>query len=107
MFCFLLEYKKARQEIKKKSSDTLKLQKKAKKGNRKVCSGPRTLGGTESVLVCEPEAVRFIGLLRWGGLEKGQEPAPPTWLQVFFFLLLFYEYCCFSPHAHLCTTCES
>lgn len=30
--CFL-EYKKARQEIKKKSSDTLKLQKKAKKGN--------------------------------------------------------------------------
>lgn len=26
------EYKKARQEIKKKSSDTLKLQKKAKKG---------------------------------------------------------------------------
>ena len=32
-FCFLLEYKKARQEIKKKSSDTLKLQKKAKKGN--------------------------------------------------------------------------
>lgn len=27
------EYKKARQEIKKKSSDTLKLQKKAKKGN--------------------------------------------------------------------------
>lgn len=32
-FCFLVEYKKARQEIKKKSSDTLKLQKKAKKGN--------------------------------------------------------------------------
>lgn len=27
------EYKRARQEIKKKSSDTLKLQKKAKKGN--------------------------------------------------------------------------
>lgn len=35
IFCFLLEYKKARQEIKKKSSDTLKLQKKAKKGNSK------------------------------------------------------------------------
>lgn len=31
--CVFLEYKKARQEIKKKSSDTLKLQKKAKKGN--------------------------------------------------------------------------
>lgn len=30
--CVFLEYKKARQEIKKKSSDTLKLQKKAKKG---------------------------------------------------------------------------
>lgn len=34
-FCLrLAEYKRARQEIKKKSSDTLKLQKKAKKGNR-------------------------------------------------------------------------
>lgn len=30
--CFSAEYKKARQEIKKRSSDTLKLQKKAKKG---------------------------------------------------------------------------
>lgn len=38
LFCFLLEYKKARQEIKKKSSDTLKLQKKAKKGNYEFCS---------------------------------------------------------------------
>lgn len=38
LFCFLLEYKKARQEIKKKSSDTLKLQKKAKKGNDEFCS---------------------------------------------------------------------
>lgn len=32
------EYKKARQEIKKKSSDTLKLQKKAKKGNARITS---------------------------------------------------------------------
>lgn len=31
-YCNLSEFKKARQEIKKKSSDTLKLQKKAKKG---------------------------------------------------------------------------
>lgn len=30
------EYKRARQEIKKKSSDTLKLQKKAKKGKKKT-----------------------------------------------------------------------
>lgn len=30
--CLSAEYKKARQEIKKRSSDTLKLQKKAKKG---------------------------------------------------------------------------
>lgn len=32
IFSFGPEYKRARQEIKKKSSDTLKLQKKAKKG---------------------------------------------------------------------------
>jgi hypothetical protein len=51
MFCFLLEYKKARQEIKKKSSDTLKLQKKAKKGNfRNPTSGRITLRESKHVL---------------------------------------------------------
>ncbi|KAG7253531.1 hypothetical protein CRUP_037387 [Coryphaenoides rupestris] len=34
----VLNYKRARQEIKKKSSDTLKLQKKAKKGKRNLSS---------------------------------------------------------------------
>ena len=51
------------------------------------------------MLVGEPEAVQFIGLLRRGGLEKGQEPAPLTWLQVLF--ILFYECWCF-PLMHIC-----
>lgn len=37
---FVTEYKRARQEIKKKSSDTLKLQKKAKKGEKKLFVKP-------------------------------------------------------------------
>eukprot|EP00069_Balaena_mysticetus_P008574 bmy_19706T0 len=44
------EYKKARQEIKKKSSDTLKLQKKAKKGNSANSAVNVLLGENEHVL---------------------------------------------------------
>lgn len=33
---FFQEYKRSRHEIKKKSSDTMKLQKKARKGNRRA-----------------------------------------------------------------------
>lgn len=68
MFCFLLEYKKARQEIKKKSSDTLKLQKKAKKGNSAASAvtsvplGKRAPAG----FVFEAESVRFaLAYVRW------------------------------------------
>ncbi|KAG7270749.1 hypothetical protein CRUP_010583 [Coryphaenoides rupestris] len=48
------EYKRARQEIKKKSSDTLKLQKKAKKGKRNLSHRPRLLLVDET----EKQAVR-------------------------------------------------
>ncbi|KAG9339349.1 hypothetical protein JZ751_023741 [Albula glossodonta] len=47
------EYKKARQEIKKKSSDTLKLQKKAKKGQSGLnipCVGAHFLPGVPVLL---------------------------------------------------------
>lgn len=36
LFILFQEYKRSRHEIKKKSSDTMKLQKKARKGNRRA-----------------------------------------------------------------------
>ncbi|MED6261980.1 Metastasis suppressor protein 1 [Ataeniobius toweri] len=46
------EYKRARQEIKKKSSDTLKLQKKAKKGKKTFCESMQPFAFDMVVYLC-------------------------------------------------------
>lgn len=72
IFCSLVEYKKARQEIKKKSSDTLKLQKKAKKGNYEFCGS--VPWGKQRVLDFEAECASHTSLS--AGLERTAAEAP-------------------------------
>lgn len=82
------EYKRARHEIKKKSSDTLKLQKKARKG--RAHGGPRMPRGAPLSILPHPVGCPRVSYwlegpypghrtLQPAGWDRGSLPAPQTW----------------------------
>lgn len=60
LFILCQEYKRSRHEIKKKSSDTMKLQKKARKGNDQLSNSQAQAHGCHSDSSCKVLFVCFM-----------------------------------------------